>query len=201
REAPAGACGGTSLLSSPHSVVSTLVPLPGRTPAGAASDAESEQVGHVARIDRVPIGGRQDVHLLEVRDRGADVTRALLRVERAVGGEERALDAEEPDGGAHRVTGPEVGGVDVELPEVVDGAPGQRVAGDVGELVRRGPGAELVPAGADAAGEVRDHRAAVVDEDLDVRQPLQDAGEDETRHVGREDVLPAEGPPELELRA
>lgn len=64
-----------------------------------------------------------------------------------------------------------------------------------------GAGAELVPARADAAGEVRDHAAAVVDQELEAGVPLKDAGEDDADHEGGEVVLPAEGPPDLVLGA
>src|SRR5262249_22104881 len=98
---------------------------------------------------------------------------------------------------AQGVRGTEHGGVAVHHLEVLDGSLAQRIALDVLLLVRGRTGAELIPARADAAGEVRDHAAAVVDEQLQAGVAFEYAGEDDPGHERGQVVLPAERPPDL----
>src|SRR5690606_24357889 len=73
--------------------------------------SQPEQLGDIAVVDRRTVGIGKNVHLLQVGNRGPDVTRALFRVERGVRAEECAFDTEELDRGAHGITGAEVGGI------------------------------------------------------------------------------------------
>ncbi len=110
------------------------------------------------------------------------------------------VDAEELDAAPDRVRRVHHARVGVELLEVVERPALDRRLDQMPVLVRR-PRAELVPAGADAAGEVRDHRAAVVGEEAQVGVPVEDAREHDARHERRGLVRPAERPPDLVPRA
>src|SRR5213078_2186178 len=96
---------------------------------------------------------------------------------------------------------PEQGGVDIELLEVVKWPLGERIGGDVLLLVLGCARPELIEARTDATSEVRDHAAAVVDQELDLRIALEHAREDHPAHEDRRVVLPAEHPPQLVLGA
>jgi len=89
---------------------------------------------------------------------------------------------EEVDRAAHRVRRAEQGRVGVEHPEVIQRSPAQRVPLDQIPLVVRGSLAELVPAGANAAGEVRHHASTVVDEELQLRIALEHTAEHDPGH-------------------
>src|ERR1043165_6000564 len=122
----------------------------------------------IALIDGVPLFFRQ-VERIENAERLADVHRALLGIERAVGGEHDLyqrieLHAELGRGirGEHRRIGVEI------LLEVVERALLQRLV-ERAAIPVRGARAELIPAGADAAFEHRHDAAEVMHDELQVR--------------------------------
>src|SRR5215469_13141155 len=171
-------------------------PSPARTESVSGLDRQPGQAGDVATENGFLLR-LAEPDLLQVGDRGADIAGPALGVERAVGAEQDVVGAVEIDAAAQRVRGPEHGRVAVHLAEILDRPPRQRVALDVGPLPGRGARAQLVPPGADPAGEMGHHAAAVVDQQLEIWVPLQHAGEDDPGHEGRQVVLPAEGPPDL----
>src|SRR5215207_5933680 len=148
--------------------------------------------------DQLPVG-RGELDGLEVCERGADVAGALLRIERGVRREEDVLGAEELEHARERVRRAHHRRVDVEHPEVVHG-PARDARLDVGALLIRRASAQLIPTRPHAAGEVRDHPAAVVGEDLETGVTIEHAVEDDAGHERRCLVRPAERPPDLVLR-
>src|SRR6185503_21231415 len=126
------------------------LPLTGR------SQIELEEPLRVAAVDLILLCCGET----EPFDRPLDRVDGLARVhaglglERHVGGEHDAVDAEELEAALRGRSGAEQRGVGVEATEVVDRPllhrAQQRLVVDVG-----GPGAELIPAVADAALEVR----------------------------------------------
>ena len=93
-------------------------------PCGRAPRAHALRVSPVRRVTlprKMASCRRAEPDLLQVLDRGADVTGPALGVERAVGAEQDVVGAVEVDAAAHRVGGPEHRGVAVHHPEVLDG--------------------------------------------------------------------------------
>src|SRR3989449_1361373 len=178
---------------------------PGATPSpsgagpgnsGARSfELEFEHLHRVAEVDAPRIVLLQ-LEAVERLDRLADEERSALRIERAVGAEQDSFGSikiySTPDRGPRAVHR----GVAVEHPEVVHRALGHLLQQRRVVLVRS-TGAELVHAVADAVDEERRHRAEMVSDDAQLRQPVEHAGEHEPRHERAGLVGPAEQPPDF----
>ena len=124
--------------------------------------------------------------------------RPCSAVERRVGREQARRVAEERVAAARRRDLAVERGVGVEHLVIVDrlllepGLLGERIA------LRRAE-EDLAEAEIDLAGEVRDHAAHVMGDDLEVRQLVEKSGIDQPRHAGRGLVGPAEAEPDLVL--
>src|SRR3989441_7337809 len=169
---------------------------PGNSGAGAGS-FELEHLHRVAEVDapRIVLLQLEPVQRL---DRLADEERAALWVERAVGAEQDSFGSIKIYSTSDRGPRPVHRGVAVEHPEVVHRALGHLLQQRRVVFVRS-TGAELVHAVADAVDEERRHRAEMVSDDAQLRQPVEHAGEHEPRHEGAGLVGPAEQPPDLVL--
>src|SRR6266436_6254335 len=166
--------------------------------AGQRNGSLELEFKHLHRVAEVDAPGIDLLQLEPVQrlDRLADEQRAALRVERAVGAEQHVLRAVEVEAAADRARRAVHRGVAVEHPEVVHRALGHLLQQRRVVLVRS-TGAELVHAVADAVDEERRHRAEMVSDDAQLRQPVEHAREHEPRHEGAGLVRPAEQPPDL----
>ena len=108
------------------------------------------------------------------------------------------IDPEELQAAVGRLAGAEHGGVGVELLEVIERAQLQR-GQKLGQVLVGGAGAELIPAGAYAPFEIRNHPPHVVGDDLQVGMLVEQPRKHQVRHGGAGLVGPAERPPDLVL--
>ena len=125
-----------------------------------------------------------------------DQPAALLGIERRVGGEQACRRAEEGMPATRRRDLAVERGVGIEHLEIVD----RRLL--EARLLRhrvalRRAEEDLPEAETNLAGEIRDHAAHVMGDDLEVGQLVEDAGIDQPRHAGRGLVGPAEAEPDL----
>src|SRR2546427_1506371 len=180
---------------------------PGATPSPSAAgpgnsgarsfELELEHLHRVAEVDAPRIVLLQ-LEAVQGLDRLADEEWAALRVERAVGAEQDSFGSIKIYSTPDRGPRPVHRGVAVEHPEVVHRALCHLLQQRRVVLVRSA-GAELVHAVADAVDEEWRHRAEMVSDDAQLRQPVEPAGEHEPRHEAAGLVGPAEHPPDLVL--
>src|SRR5437016_3856958 len=162
--------------------------------SGARSfELEFEHLHRVAEVDAPRIVLLQ-LEAVQRLDRLADEKRAALRVERAVGAEQDSFGSIKIYSTPDRGPRPVHRGVAVEHPEVVHRALRHLLQQRCVVLVRSA-GAELVHAVADAVDEEWRHRAQMVSDDAQLRQPVELGGllgtsqELDGRHRQGQDLL------------
>src|SRR5262249_52334088 len=134
-----------------------------------------QQGFRVAEID-LTLVAFSEAELLDRADAFADEHRAALRIERAVAREDDAVDAEERDAAGERRRGAAEHRIAVEQLEVLDRRALEALQ-HLGLVTLGAARAELRPERLGAAGEVRQHAAAVMRDDAQLRQPVEEARE------------------------
>src|SRR5260221_9426887 len=151
-----------------------------RIKTGACSSLQFEQTLRVAEVDLALVAFGQ-AELLDRADAFADEHRAAFRIEWAVACEHDLVDAEEGNATSERRGGAAEHRVAIEHLEVLDRRFAQPFE-DLGFIALRRASAQLRPERLRTSGKVRDHPPAMVRDDAQLGQLLQQAAEHPARH-------------------